>query len=203
MDVEKLAAKLAEKRAALKAADINGSTGLPQAGRLNRKATPVDPNLAAGVRESKQPAPPPPSVKQADESGLAQMLNKALADELSAIVMYIAYAAKLVGPHRPALYEFLSEEVGDETRHATFLANKIVVLGGEPVTQPSPVAPAHDLQAIMRAVVEAENRALTTYTQILKALEGSNEDALRVDVENILSDERKHFDESLKVLAGL
>ena len=66
-------------------------------------------------------------------------LNKDLAGELSAIIQYITYAAKATGPFRPQLSQFFLAEVADEQTHAQYLANKIVALGGEPVTEARPV----------------------------------------------------------------
>ena len=40
---------------------------------------------------------------------------------------------------RPRLVQFFMADVPDEQAHARFLANKIVALGGEPVTPPRPV----------------------------------------------------------------
>ena len=71
-----------------------------------------------------------------DKQTLIDHFNKDLAGELGAIIQYLTYAAKATGPFRPQLTAFFLEEVADEQLHAQFLANKIVALGGEPVTLP-------------------------------------------------------------------
>ena len=74
-----------------------------------------------------------------DRETLIKHLNEDLAEELTAIIQYITYAAKASGPYRPQLAAFFLEEVADEQVHAQYLANKIVALGGEPTTTPNPV----------------------------------------------------------------
>ena len=86
---------------------------------------------------------------------LIDHLNEDLAGELSAIVQYITYAAKATGPYRPQLAAFFLEEVADEQLHAQFLANKIVALGGEPVTVPAPVPPAATNKEMVDQVLKA------------------------------------------------
>ncbi len=203
---KKLAAKLAEKRA-----DI-GPFGTPQAGRTNREATPKDPGQEAGQIPAK-PVPDPalaqtpgtaPEVKTAAATPekIVMLLNQRLAHELAAIAMYLTYSAKIVGPYRPALAEFLAEEIPDETKHAQFLADKIVAMGGVPETNPAPVAPADSNQEILKAALEAEAEAVGGYTALLQALEGFHDQALRIDIENILTDEQGHYEETLKIVAG-
>jgi hypothetical protein len=89
---------------------------------------------------------------------LINNLNQDLADELGAIIQYTTYAAKVTGPYRPQLSAFFLEEVADEQLHAQFLANKIVALGGEPTTTPSPVAAANSNKEMLEAVYAAEKR---------------------------------------------
>ena len=69
-----------------------------------------------------------------DKETLIRRLNEDLAGELSAIIQYITYAARVTGPYRPQLSQFFLAEVADEQAHAQFLANKVVALGGEPAT---------------------------------------------------------------------
>ena len=93
-----------------------------------------------------------------DKQTLIDNMNKDLANELSAIIQYITYAAKATGPYRPQLSAFFLTEVTDEQGHALFLANKIVALGGEPTTMAAPVPPANSaLQARRRYALFHEN----------------------------------------------
>ena len=95
---------------------------------------------------------------------LIDNLNRDLASELSAIIQYITYAAKVTGPYRPQLTQFFLNEVPDEQMHAQFLANKIVALGGEPTTMPDPVPAAHTNRQMLEAILAAEQEATANYT---------------------------------------
>ena len=68
---------------------------------------------------------------------LIRGLNEDLAGEYNAIISYLQYSAKVSGPYRPQLVEFLQAEIPDEQRHAQYLADKIASLGGEPAAEPA------------------------------------------------------------------
>lgn len=134
------------------------------------------------------------------KADLIESLNEDLAGELGAIVQYIVYAAKVTGPFRPQLVEFFLAEVPDEQRHAQFLANKIVALGGEPTTQPRPVAQAESTREMLEAVLEAEQRAVRDYTQRAQDADEYGDKGLAVELENIVSDETRHAEETERIL---
>lgn len=127
-------------------------------------------------------------------------LNEDLAGELGAIIQYITYAAKATGPFRPELSQFFLKEVPDEQGHAQFLANKIVALGGEPVTAPRPVPAAATNRGMLMAVLEAERRARNDYTKRARQAEAFGDKGLQVQLENIIADESGHFEETERIL---
>lgn len=135
-----------------------------------------------------------------EKQPLIELLNEDLAGELGAIIQYITYAAKVTGPYRPQLSEFFLSEVPDEQRHARFLANKIVALGGEPTTEARPVAVAHDNREMLAAVLEAEQRAVRDYTQRAMHADEFGDKGLVVELENIISDETTHAEETERIL---
>jgi len=131
---------------------------------------------------------------------LIQYLNEDLAGELGAIVQYITYAAKASGPLRPQLVAFFLKEIPDEEGHAQFLANKIVALGGEPVTVPRPVPVAATNREMLQAVLEAEKRARADYTKRAQQAEAFGDKGLQVRLEDIVLDESGHFEETERML---
>lgn len=136
----------------------------------------------------------------ADRRDLIHNLNEDLAGEFGAIVQYVTYAAKASGPLRPQLVAFFLKEIPDEQMHAQFLANKIVALGGEPVTAPRPVPAARSNREMLEAVLEAERKARADYTQRAKQAEAFGDKGLQVMLENIVSDETGHFEETERML---
>jgi bacterioferritin len=135
-----------------------------------------------------------------DKKALIARLNEDLAGELSAIIQYITYAAKVTGPFRPQLSAFFLTEVPDEQGHAQFLANKIVALGGEPTTEPRPVPKAETNHDMLEAVLVAERRAVADYTQRAKDAEAFGDKGLAVQLEDMVRDESGHAEETERML---
>jgi bacterioferritin len=134
------------------------------------------------------------------KADLIARLNDDLAGELGAIIQYLTYAAKATGPYRPQLSQFFLAEVADEQLHAQFLANKIVALGGEPVTVPRPVPPAATNRTMLEAVLEAERRATRDYTQRALDAEAFGDKGLMVQLEDMVRDESGHAEETERIL---
>ncbi|MBE2264229.1 MAG: ferritin-like domain-containing protein [Burkholderiaceae bacterium] len=131
---------------------------------------------------------------------MIEHLNEDLAGELSAIIQYLTYAAKATGPYRPQLAQFFLTEAADEQLHAQFLANKIVALGGEPVTTPRPVAVAHTNREMLEAVLAAERRATADYTQRAREADEMGDKGLAVQLEDMVRDESGHSEETERML---
>jgi bacterioferritin len=127
-------------------------------------------------------------------------LNEDLANELSAIIQYIVYAAKVTGPYRPQLAQFFLAEVPDEQMHAQYLANKIVALGGEPTTVAMPVKLALTNREMLEAVLEAERKARAGYTERAQEAEAFGDVGLKVQLENMVLDESTHAEETERML---
>ncbi len=135
-----------------------------------------------------------------DKQTLIDKLNGDLANELSAIIQYITYAAKATGPYRPQLAQFFLQEVADEQMHALFLANKIVALGGEPATQAAPVAAAATNKEMLQAILAAEKQAGKDYTQRAIEADEFGDKGLAVQLEDMVRDEMGHSEESERML---
>jgi bacterioferritin len=135
-----------------------------------------------------------------DKETLINNLNQDLADELGAIIQYTTYAAKVTGPYRPQLSAFFLEEVADEQLHAQFLANKIVALGGEPTTTPSPVAAANSNKEMLEAVYAAEKEAVANYGRRAEEASAFGDKGLAVQLEDMISDETSHMEETRRIL---
>jgi bacterioferritin len=135
-----------------------------------------------------------------EKQTLIDHLNADLAGEFGAIIQYLTYAAKVSGPFRPQLSQFFLTEVADEQLHAQFLANKIVALGGEPVTQPRPVPAAKTNRGMLEAVLAAERQATRDYTQRAEEAAAYGDKGLAVQLENMVLDESGHSEETERIL---
>ena len=90
--------------------------------------------------------------------------------------------------------------MADEQLHAQFLANKIVALGGEPTTQPSPVPKASSNRMMLEAVLAAEIQAAKNYTERAKEAEDFGDKGLAVQLEDMVRDESGHSEETERML---
>ena len=127
-------------------------------------------------------------------------LNKDLAGELSAAIQYLTYAAKVTGPYRPQLAQFLLAEVADEQGHAQFLANKVVALGGEPITVPREVPSARSNREMLEEILSAERQAIADYIERAGQAEELGEKGLVVQLEDMVRDETQHAEETERIL---
>lgn len=131
---------------------------------------------------------------------LIAALNEDLAYELSAIIQYLTYAAKVSGPSRPELRAFFEAEIPDETGHAQFLASKIVAMGGDPTTKPKPVPAAESPHEMLEAILAAETDAHDRYAKRAAQAEGLGMKGLQVQLEDMARDESEHRDETARIL---
>jgi bacterioferritin len=129
-------------------------------------------------------------------------LNKALASEYQAVVMYTTYAAAVQGPYRPQLRAFFQQEIPDELGHAQFLADKVIALGGYPTVEPQEVPRASDPQEMLRNVRDAEQEAIRMYKKLAEAAHELGDTGLATRLETITEDETEHFEETEKILSG-
>lgn len=130
-------------------------------------------------------------------------LNRDLAGELAAVIQYTVYAAAAMGIERPVLAEFFQGEIADELGHARFLADKITALGGTPTTQPDPVEVPSTNRGMLEEVLAAETQAIKNYTERLEQAEAVGDLGLKVQLEDMISDETMHREETMKLLKGM
>lgn len=131
----------------------------------------------------------------ATEQELLDGLQEDLAAEYSAIVMYTTYAAEVDGIHRRELREFFQAEIADEQRHAQFLADKIVYMGHVPTTKATAVPAAKTNKERLEAALAAEEDTIARYQTRIEQAERAGRTALKVELEDLLTDETKHRDE--------
>jgi len=65
-----------------------------------------------------------------------ELLNKAFADEWLAYYQYWLGAKVVAGPMKDAVIAELMQHAADELRHADMVSNRIIQLGGVPLTTP-------------------------------------------------------------------
>ena len=71
-----------------------------------------------------------------DLDELLKVLNEAYAEEWLAYYQYWLGAKLAYGPERPSVVKEFEEHAGEELKHADWLANRILQLGGTPALSP-------------------------------------------------------------------
>jgi bacterioferritin len=135
-----------------------------------------------------------------DKQTLIDALNGDLAGELQAVIQYLTYSSKVTGPYRPQLVDFMQTEIADELGHAQFLADKIVALGGVPITEPRPVPEASTPHEMLEAILKAERQAIADYTKRVEQADEYGDKGLVVQLEDMVNDETTHAEETYKLL---
>lgn len=127
-------------------------------------------------------------------------LNEDLAGEYQAVIMYRTYASLVRGPFRPELKAFFESEILDELQHAAFLADKIVALGGVPVTRPAEVSVTQDNREMLENALRGEEETIERYTRRIGQAEAAGEIAIKVELEDLIVDETRHRDDIRRML---
>lgn len=136
-----------------------------------------------------------------DVGELINLLNKAYADEWFAYYQYWVSSKIVTGPMRETAVSELTEHADDELKHAGMLADRIIQLGGTPLTNPNSfnknancayLEPKNsNIKAIIELGVEGERCAIEAYNHLLEITK--DKDVITYNmVLSILEDEVEH-----------
>ena len=75
-------------------------------------------------------------ISKVDHEELLKVLNMAFAEEWLAYYQYWVGAQVAVGPMRTSIVEEFMEHANEELKHAKWLSDRIIQLGGTPVLDP-------------------------------------------------------------------
>jgi bacterioferritin len=77
-----------------------------------------------------------------------------------------------------------------------------VALGGTPTTEPAPVKLSQDNREMLQLSLKAEKDTITRYTARIEQAEALGELALKVELENLVSEETRHKEDLERILKG-
>ena len=141
--------------------------------------------------------------KDVSKEELVEGLNEDLGYEYQAVLMYTSYSAMASGIHRPLLKGFFEGEIQEELQHAQFLADKVTALGGLPLTKPHDFTLEEKPEDMLRQVHQAESDTIKRYVKRRQQAEAYGDPGLAADLDDIISDETSHKEETEKLLRGL
>lgn len=123
---------------------------------------------------------------------LTRALNEDLAAEWGTVIRYTYQASCASGIQGAQVRELLQKEISDELRHASYLSDVIVDLGGQPTTQPKPFQKPSDLKAMIELDLATEKEDIENYTKHAQLAEQLGHTELKVQLENMAADESSH-----------
>jgi bacterioferritin len=137
-----------------------------------------------------------------------QLLSKAFADEWLAYYQYWLGAKVVAGPMKDAVISELMQHAADELRHADMVSNRIIQLGGTPLTTPKqwfdwtncgydePSDPF--VEKILDQNIRGEQCAIVVYNSIVEEIGLKDPVTYNIAIQ-ILQDEVEH-EEDLQAL---
>ncbi len=138
-----------------------------------------------------------------DKDKLIQGLNHDLAAEWGTIMRYTYQSGKSFGIAGAEIREILNKEISDEIGHVKYLTDVIVDLGGEPTTEPDKFAKPENLKEMLELDLQMETQDVENYKNHAGMAEELGEVELKVKLEEIASDEKRHAREIRRILKGL
>jgi len=147
-----------------------------------------------------------------DVNRVVELLNKAFADEWLAYYQYWLGAKIVAGPMKDAVIAELMQHATDELRHADMVSNRIIQLGGTPLTTPKlwfdwtncGYDPPDDpfVKKILEQNIHGEQCAISVYNSIIAEVGLKDPVTYNVAVQ-ILEDEVEHEEDLQSLLEDL
>jgi bacterioferritin len=122
-------------------------------------------------------------------------LNEDLNLELEALLRSVYHAASGRGMLGHELRELLKKELPSELEHATFLADKIVALGGEVQIRPAMPEQVNAARDLLQQNIAAERKIIGNYSKRIDQAAEYGDRGLAIRLEDILSAETDHLEQ--------
>jgi bacterioferritin len=129
-------------------------------------------------------------------------LNADLAHELAAAILYLQQTSMALGFEGEEIREMLRPDIADEMKHAVFLADKIVALGGKPIFKPAAFEEHTIVKTMLEYDLKLEWEAVAGYKARAQQAEEYGDIGLKVRLEEMAAEETGHAEELDRVLRG-
>jgi len=126
---------------------------------------------------------------------ILEHLNDRLAEELTAISMYMVHSEMCANWGYGKLHEAFEKQAIDEMKHAEMLIGRILFLEGSPsVSKLNRMNIAATVQDMVQADEDAETGAIKAYNATIAAAVELGDNGTREMIAKILQDEERHVD---------
>ncbi len=124
-----------------------------------------------------------------------ELLNKARASELTAILQYMAHHYELEDGDFGKLAKVLKTVAIEEMKHAEKLAERILFLSGTPTTKPDgEVEKGQEIAQMLATDIGLEKGAVEMYNEAANACAAEKDQVSKQVFEELLADEEEHLD---------
>ena len=123
-----------------------------------------------------------------------ELLNRAVADELSAVHQYMYFHFHCDDQGIELLSGLFKRTAIEEMLHVERLADRILFLKGDVGMEAAEkVEPIHDVKAMLEWAVNSEQSAIRMYNQFAIECAGNADSASKKLFEDLVMDEERHF----------
>jgi bacterioferritin len=131
---------------------------------------------------------------------LISKLNHALNREVSTFLRYMLQAASIKGAGHASVRQMYLDEVADEVGHAQYLANTIVMLGGQPALKPDLTPPPDEVSEMLRHDIAEERTDTIGYMDLATIADKEGLVDVKMKMEEQAADEAEHGREMERLL---
>jgi len=131
---------------------------------------------------------------------LKEMLNEAIARELSVSISYMWQHVLMTGVQGLAVKDEIKKISIVEMKHAETIAERLVYLGGKPTTKPTEIKVGETLVEMMRINAGLEAGAIELYRGIIAKAEEEGDIVTSNMFQEILADEEDHHNTFISLL---
>ena len=133
-----------------------------------------------------------PVTKVSDK--LKDMLNAAIAREISVSIQYMWQHVEVIGVKGIAVQDQFKQTAIAEMKHAESIAERLWYLGGIPTIQPTPINVGKSLKEFLKLNTKAEEEAIALYKKIIEQAQKEGDVTTAFMFKEILEDEEEHHD---------
>lgn len=131
---------------------------------------------------------------------LKDMLNRAVAAELAAIIQYMWQHVTMTGLEAEAVGGAVRGIAMAEMGHAEQIAERLNYLGGMPTVKPNPIFVGGTIEAMLKVNVKTEEDAVVLYEEIIQQAKAEGDEETAFMFRQIILDEQCHHDTFLTLL---